>query len=174
MFLHQDFNDYSAYKSALAEVNTVLWGLGITSIGTDPVLYKQIQLDFPTAFTRQWLAERNTGPMTLHYITGAGTEGDADWAKVKRGAELELTAMAANTPLRTFHYRSAFVRPTSERSGWLHYVLEALLTPGDMVISAIGLGQSMLEIGIRHQELANGTVIDNADSIAYADVYRME
>ena len=29
----------------------------------------------------------------------------------------------------------------------------------------------MLEISARSDELANGTVIDNADSIAYAEIY---
>lgn len=173
-FEHKDFTDFSPFTTELAEVNTVLWGLGVTSIGTDEALYKKIQLDFPIAFTRQWLAVRNTGPMAFHYITGMGTEGDAGWAKVKRQAEEELTAMAKNTPLRTFHYRSAFVRPTSEQSNAFHYFLEALFTPGSMVIPAKELGQCMLEIGIRTNELANGTVIDNADSIAYADVYRTD
>ncbi|MFT5691092.1 MAG: hypothetical protein ACI92E_000417 [Oceanicoccus sp.] len=174
MLEHQDFTDFSSFETELAEVNTVLWGLGVSSIGTDEVLYKKIQLDFPVAFTKQWLAVRNTGPMAFHYITGMGTDGDAGWAKVKRQAELELTAMAENTPLRTFHYRSAFVRPTAEQSNAFHYLLEALFTPGSMVISAKELGQCMLEIGIRTKELTNGAIIDNADSIAYADTYRTE
>ncbi len=172
--VHQDFTDFSLFQTELAEVNTVLWGLGVSSIGIDEALYKKIQLDFPVAFTKQWLAVRNTAPMAFHYITGMGTGGDADWAKVKRQAELELTAMAENTPLRTFHYRSAFVRPSSEQSNAFHYLLEALFTPGSMVISAKELGQCMLEIGIRTEELANGAIIDNADSIAYADTYRTD
>lgn len=173
MILHKDFTDYSSLSNTLAEINTVLWGLGVSSIGIDKDLYKKIQLDFPVAFTKQWLAVRKNGPMTLHYITGAGTDGDASWALVKSQAERELTTMANNTPLRTFHYRSAFIRPTSEQSNALHYALEALLKPGAMVISAKELGQCMLEIGIRSTELANGTIIDNADSIAYARAYEV-
>jgi hypothetical protein len=174
MLEQQDFTDFSNLKNELAEVNTVLWSLGVTSIGTEETLYKKIQLDFPIAFTKQWLAVRNIGPMAFHYVTGMGTEGDAGWAKVKRQAELELTAMAENTPLRTFHYRSAFVRPTAEQANAFHYFLEALFTPGSMVIPAKELGQCMLEISHRTNELANGTIIDNADSIAYANTYTTE
>jgi hypothetical protein len=174
MLKHQDFTDFSGLKTELAEVNTVLWSLGVTSIGTEETLYKKIQLDFPIAFTSQWLESRTSGPMAFHYVTGMGTEGDAGWAKVKRQAEEELTAMAKNTPLRTFHYRSAFVRPTTEQANAFHYFLEALFTPGSMVIPAKELGQCMLEISIRTNELGNGTTIDNADSIAYAAVYSTE
>lgn len=173
-FIHKDFTDYSQFTDQLAEINTVLWGLGVTSIGIDMELYRKIQLDFPVAFVKQWLSVRQDGPMTLHYITGMGTEGDAEWAQIKRKAEMDMTALATGTPLRTFHYRSAFVRPTAEQSNAFHYFLEAILTPGKMVISGKQLGHSMLEIGIRSNELNNGYILDNGDSIAYAKVYRMD
>jgi len=37
-----------------------------------------------------------------------------------------------------------------------------------MVISSPDLGRSMLEISARSTELPNGSIIDNADSIAFA------
>jgi hypothetical protein len=40
------------------------------------------------------------------------------------------------------------------------------------VITATALGEAMLEISARTGELANGTLIDNADSIAYAKAYQ--
>ena len=43
---------------------------------------------------------------------------------------------------------------------------------GKMNRSLIELGGAMLEISARTQELANGSLIDNADSIAYAAAYR--
>ena len=107
--------------------------------------------------------------MSFHNVTGIGTDpnGDDHWAREKGRAELELAAMARGTPLRTFGYRSAYIRPTSEQSNFLTYLGEILLKPGKLVITSIGLGQAMLEISERTQELENGTLLDYADSIAY-------
>ena len=47
-----------------------------------------------------------------------------------------------------------------------------MLKPGQLAISSEDLAGAMLEISARIGELANGTVIDNADSIAFAREYR--
>lgn len=169
LHLHKDFTDFGSLQSVLGEVNTVLWGLGATSIGMEDDTYTLIHVDFPLAFTRQWLSARSEGPMSFHNVTGMGTDpnGDDHWAREKGRAELELAAMARGTPLRTFGYRSAYIRPTTEQSNFLTYLGEILLKPGKLVITSIGLGQAMLEISERTQELENGTLLDNADSIAY-------
>ena len=67
---------------------------------------------------------------------------------------------------------SAYIRPSSEQSNAIHYIGEILLQPGSLVIPAKELGDAMLEISMRTNELPNGTLIDNADSIAYAKAYR--
>jgi hypothetical protein len=173
--LHQDFTDYTSLADILAEVNTVLWGLGTTSLGMDDATYTRIHVDFPVAFVTAWLSARKTGPMSFHYITGMGTDanGDAHWAREKGRAENALAMMAAdNSDLRTFSYRSAFVRPATEQANVFHYILETLLRPGKLVISSSELGSAMLEISARTNELKNGTLIDNADSIAYAEAYQ--
>lgn len=174
LHIHQDFSDFTALTNIIAEVNTVLWGLGTSSIGSDDATYTRINVDFPLAFTRAWLDARQIAPMSFHYITGMGTdpEGKQHWAREKARAEATLASMANNTELRTFAYRSAFVRPTSERANAFHYLIEALLRPGALVIPALELGQAMLEISGRRGELANGTLIDNKDSIAFARAYQ--
>lgn len=174
MHQHQDFTDYAALADVLGEVNTVLWGLGTSSLQVDDATYTRIHVDFPVAFVRAWLAARTEGPMSFHYVTGMGTdpEGGQYWAREKGRAERELAAMAEGGELRTFSYRSAFVRPTRAQSNVLHYLLEFALRPGALVISAPALGNAMLEISARTTELANGTLIDNADSIAFAEAYR--
>ena len=174
MHLHQDFTDYTALANVLPEVNTVLWGLGTTSIGADDATYTWIHVDFPVAFVKQWLSARTHGPMSFHYVTGMGTdaEGDAHWAREKGRAEREVATLAATTDLRTFGYRSAYIRPSSERANVMSYLGELLLRPGSLVISADELGDAMLEISARPQELANGTLIDNADSVAFARAYQ--
>jgi len=173
MRLHKDFTDYSALTDELAEVNTVLWGLGVSSLQVDEATYTWIHVDFPVAFVKEWLSARRRGPMSFHYVTGMGTDinGSAQWARDKGRAEHELAVMAQDSDLRTFSYRSAYIRPTSEQSNALHYIGEALLAPGLLVITAKELGGAMLEISARTHELPNGTLIDNADSIAYAKVY---
>jgi hypothetical protein len=173
MRLHQDFTDYTALADILGEVNTVLWGLGTSSLAVDDPTYTWIHVDFPTAFVRAWLAARRHAPMSIHNVTGMGTdpEGDSYWAREKGRAERELAELAEGTGLRSFSYRSAFVRPTSENANLFHYLGEALLKPGALVITGKELGRAMLEISARTGELPNGTLIDNADSIAYARAY---
>ena len=174
MLLHEDFTDYSGLATILGQVNTVLWGLGTTSVGMDDETYTWIHVDFPIAFINAWLAARTEGPMSFHTVTGMGTDlnGEQHWAREKGRAEQEAAMLAVGTGLRTFGYRSAFVRPTSEQANVLHYLLEALLRPGALVIPSKDLGGAMLEISARTTELPNGALIDNADSIAYAEAYR--
>jgi hypothetical protein len=125
------------------------------------------------AFVSAWLDARTDAPISFHSVTGMGTDpqGSAHWAREKGRAELEVAEMADGTGLRTFAYHSAFVRPASEQANLGHYTLEALLRPGHLVISSEDLGRAMLEISARTGELANGTIIDNADSIAYAKAH---
>ena len=173
VIMQEDFTDYSGMADILPSVNTVLWGLGTTSIGMDPGLYRRIHVDFPIAFVEAWLAARTEPPMAFHYVTGVGTdpESDTHWAREKGRAERELAAMAEGTGLRTFSYRSAYIRPTSEQAHIFNYLGEWLLKPGKLVIKARDLGRAMLEISARTDELPNGTLIDNADSLAYARLY---
>ena len=173
LIMHRDFTDYSDLAGILGEVNTVLWALGTSSLNVDDTTYTLIHVDFPVAFVSAWLDARTEPPMSFHSVTGMGTDpnGSAHWAREKGRVELEVAEMAAGTGLRTFAYRSAFVRPASDRANPGHYALEALLRPGKLVISSPDLGRAMLEISARTTELANGTIIDNADSIAYANLH---
>ena len=174
LLLHQDFTDYSNLAGVLAQVNTVLWGLGTSSLNVDDETFTWIHVDFPVAFVSEWLSARTEAPMSFHYVTGMGTDaqGDAHWAREKGRAELEVAAMAEGTGLRTFGYRSAFIKPASDRTHMGHDLLAAALRPGLLVIDSEDLGGAMFEISARTGELANGTLIDNADSIAYAKAYR--
>lgn len=173
MFLHQDFTEYENLQGTLKDVNTVLWGLGTSSLKVDDETFRLIHVDFPVAFVDAWLAQRTDAPMSFHYITGMGTdpEGSQQWARDKGYAEQAVAEMAQGTGLRTYAYRSAYVRPTSEEAGPMAYVGEVLLRPGHLVVTAKELGEAMLEIGARGDELPNGTLIDNADTIRYAEVY---
>lgn len=175
VILHQDFTDYSGLRAQLAEVNTVMWALGTTSVGMDPELYRRIHVDFPTAFVREWLTARSgEGPMAFHYITGMGTgeQERAQWAQDKGRAEREVAEMAAGTGLRTFGHRSGWIRPTEENANLLIYLAEPLLIPGHLVIRGTDLGRAMLEISSRTTELPNGALIDNRDARRYAAAYR--
>lgn len=171
--MHQDYTDYSELAAVLADVNTVLWGLGTSSLQVDEQTYTRIHVDFPLAFLESWLAQRQEAPMSFHFITGVGTGPDesAKWAQDKAHTERVMTEMAQGTGLRTFSYRSAWIRPTSENANPLIYLGEMLLQPGRLVIRGIDLGFSMLEISARTLELANGTLIDNEDSLRYAAAY---
>lgn len=174
VIMHEDFTDYATLSSQLAEVNTVMWGLGTTSIGMDEDTYRWIHVDFPVAFVTAWLDARTEGPMAFHYVTGMGTgeEESAQWAKDKGRAEREVSEMAAGTGLRTFGHRSGWVRPTSEYANALVYFGEWLATPGHLVIRGTDLGRAMFEISARVEEVPNGALIDNLDAIRFAEAYR--
>ncbi|TDG13932.1 hypothetical protein E2F43_10570 [Seongchinamella unica] len=170
----QDFTDYANIAEELAAVNTVLWGLGTSSIGMEPELYRHIHVDFPLAFVEQWLAVRQQGPMAFHYVTGMGTGEDqsAQWAKDKGSAERRIAEMSRGTGLRSFGHRSGWIMPTAENANAGMYLGEILLKPGHLVIRGIDLGRAMLEISARTDELASGSLIDNKDAIDYAAAYR--
>lgn len=179
VIMHKDFTDYSGLDSELGEVSTVLWALGTSSLQVDEATYTLIHVDFPAAFVHAWLSARRAvgnidSPMAYHFIAGMGTEdSDAPWAQDKRKTERDVAAMAEGTGLRSFSYRSAYIRPVSETAHIGHHITEALLRPGKLVTSSKELGQAMLEISARTQELANGTLLDNGDSLAYSHAYRL-
>lgn len=174
VIMHEDFTDFSGLDANLAQVNTVMWGLGTTSIGMDPTLYRRIHVDFPVAFVKAWLAARTDGPMAFHYVTGMGTgEGEsAQWAQDKGSAERIVAEMSQGTGLRTFGHRSAWIRPTQEHMNFGMSVAELLFKPGYLVIRGVDLGRAMLEISARTEELPSGMLIDNKDAIEYAAAYR--
>lgn len=173
MHLHKDFEDYSELTDVLAEVNTVLWGLGTSSLQVDEETYTWIHVNFPVAFVEAWLEARTEGPMAFHNVTGMGTgeDEDAKWAQDKGRAERLVAEMSEGTGLRTFGHHSGFVRPTTEQANAFAYFLAAISRPGDLVINGKDLGGAMLEISARTEELPTGTVLDNADGIAYAKIY---
>lgn len=174
VIMHEDFTDYAQLADTLAQVNTVMWGLGTTSVGMEPDLYRRIHVDFPVNFVKEWLSARTRGPMAFHYVTGMGTgeEESAQWAKDKGSAERRVAEMAEGTGLRTFGHRSGWVRPTEENANIAIILAEPLFKPGYLVIRGIDLGRAMLEISARTGELPNGVLIDNRDAIEYAGAYR--
>ena len=174
VIMHEDFAEYGSLGDILRDVNTVMWGLGASSIGMDEALYRRIHVDFPIAFVTAWQALPSDSPRAFHYVTGMGTgeEESAQWAKDKGGAERRIAEMAVGTSLRSFGHRSGWVRPTEENAGAGIYLGELLLKPGGLVIRGIDLGRAMLEISARTAELPNGTLIDNRDAIEYAAAYR--
>jgi hypothetical protein len=177
VIMHKDFTDYSQLDSQLGEVSTVLWALGTSSMSVDAATYTLIHVDFPAAFVPAWLAARRAvghidSPMAYHFIAGMGTgDSDAPWAHDKRKTERDVAAMAEGTGLRSFSYRSAYIRPISETTNIGHHITEVLLRSGKLVTSSKELGQAMLEISARTQELPNGTLLDNGDSLAYTKAF---
>tara|TARA_R110002110_G_scaffold413729_1_gene641542 strand:+ start:22354 stop:23169 length:816 start_codon:yes stop_codon:yes gene_type:complete len=172
VILHKDFTDYSDLAATLADVNTVMWSLGTTSIGMDEDTYRWIHVDFPTAFVKAWLAARTEAPMAFHYVTGMGTgeEQSAQWAKDKGRAEREVSEMAQGTGLRTFGHRSGWIRPPHGNA--LTAFAAWLLRPGHLVIEGADLGGAMLEISARLDDLPNGALLDNKDALTYARLYK--
>lgn len=177
VIMHKNFTDYTGLENELGDVSTVLWALGTSSLQVDEATYTLIHVDFPAAFVKAWLSARQAAsnidsPMAYHFIAGMGTDSsDAPWAHDKRKTERDVAAMAEGTGLRSFSYRSAYIRPISETTNVGHHITEALLRPGKLVTSSKELGQAMLEISARTKELANGALLDSGDSLAYSKAY---
>ncbi len=100
-----DLADVSSARSALSGVDACFFCLGITSVGMKEPEYRHITYDMAVNAGRL-LAELNPG-MTFIYVSGAGTDGKAMWARVKKETEQALLAM----PLNAFMFRPGFIQP---------------------------------------------------------------
>jgi len=174
LHLQEDFTDYAGLAEVLGEVNTVMWGLGTSSVGMDEDTYTLIHVNFPLAFMRAWLASPPPGPLSFHFVTGMGTDPDSDtrWARDKGRAEIELARLIGGVGGRSFGYRSGLIRRTDDNCSPLCHLAFWLARPGSLAVTGPELGQSMLEISARTGEVPNGALIDNADTIAFAAAAR--
>jgi uncharacterized protein YbjT (DUF2867 family) len=84
--VHRDFTDFSALQ---LDADACFWCLGVTSLGMSEADYTRVTYDFTMAAAK--VLARPT--MTFIFVSGAGAEGNAMWARVKRKAEDALFAM---------------------------------------------------------------------------------
>jgi uncharacterized protein YbjT (DUF2867 family) len=145
--VHEDFNDFSALS---LDGDACFWCLGVSSTGVSEADYTRITYDYTIAAAK--VLARPT--MTFIFVSGAGADGNAMWARVKRRTEDALFAMPFK---QVYVFRPGMIQPlhgiTSRTR--LYNVLYPLLSPLILVAKLVApqfvttteqVGQAMLRI----------------------------
>lgn len=145
--VHKDFSDFSALQ---LDGDACFWCLGVSSAGMSEADYTRITHDYTIAAAR--VLARPT--MTFIFVSGAGAEGNAMWARVKRKTEDALFAM----PFKSVYvFRPGMIQPLhgiKSRTS-LYNVLYPLLYPLMLVAKVVApqfvtdterVGRAMLSI----------------------------
>jgi uncharacterized protein YbjT (DUF2867 family) len=99
--VHADFTDFAGLES---DFDACFWCLGVTSTGLDEAAYSKITHDYTVAAARV-LAKPTC---TMVFVSGAGADGKAMWARVKKRTEDDLAAMSWK---HVFVFRPGMIRP---------------------------------------------------------------
>ena len=171
--IHKDYEDYSAIREILSEVDAVFWAIGISSVGMNEADYRKIHVEFPVQLLREWMSVRKSQEMSFHYVSGGGTNADSRmmWAREKARAEHELSRLAENAALRVISYRPAFVTPTETELNIGHKVLHWIFAPIGGAVHAEMIGEAMLEVTARGGVIENGAILENRDIVSYGKAY---
>jgi uncharacterized protein YbjT (DUF2867 family) len=99
--VHADFTDFSTLQ---LDADACFWALGVSSAGTSEAEYARITHDYTLAAATALV--RST--MTFVFVSGAGAQGNAMWARVKRRTEEALRAM----PFKAVYvFRPGLIQP---------------------------------------------------------------
>ncbi len=154
--------DFSDFSSLQLDADACFWCLGVSSTGMTEADYARVTCDYTLAAAKALV--RPT--MTFIFVSGAGAQGNAMWARVKRRTEEALIAM----PFKAVYvFRPALIRPLHGiRSRTRMYnMLYPLLYPVILVMRLVApsavttterVGQAMLHIarnGFSKQILGN-------------------
>jgi hypothetical protein len=167
VFLHEDFQDYTAISKAFTDVDACLYCLGksVTQVSGEQE-YRKITHDFALA-AAQMLKIQSPNAI-FHFISGQGTRLDSPfmWARVKAETERDLLSI-----MNAVCWRPVFIGgPLSDNSPMLYRVFHPftiLMKPFRSVyIGGKDIGMAMLQATI---ENIRGRVIENVEIRAIAD-----
>jgi uncharacterized protein YbjT (DUF2867 family) len=157
--VHPDFTDFTGLQ---LDADACFWCLGVSSTGMTEADYTRVTCDYTLAAAK--VLARPT--LTFIFVSGAGADGNAMWARVKRRTEQALIAM----PFKAVYvFRPSVIRPLHGiRSRTRMYnLLYPLLYPVILVMRLVApsavttterVGQAMLHIarnGFSKQILGN-------------------
>jgi uncharacterized protein YbjT (DUF2867 family) len=101
-----DLTNFAAAEAELTGWDACIWALGISSVGLDEAAYAKVTEELTLLWARALL--RLNPDLSFCYVSGAGAERDAMWARVRRRLEKALEAM----PFRHKGIvRPGFIRP---------------------------------------------------------------
>ena len=170
---HTGYLDYSSLGAIFSEVDAVFWAIGTSTRNVSKEKYGVIHVDYPVAFVEAWLAAGKEGELSFHYVSGSGAKKDSSWhwAREKARGERVLFDLAEGTKVRVVSYRPAAVIHTAERAGLGDSLMQFVLGPFKLTVKSTAIGQAMLEVSARGDEVGNGTILENADILMYANGY---
>jgi uncharacterized protein YbjT (DUF2867 family) len=130
--VHEDFDDFSDLQ---LDGDACFWCLGVSSAGMSEADYSHITHDFTIAAAKALV--RPT--MTFIFVSGAGAQGNAMWARVKRKTEDALLAMPFKA---VYAFRPGFIQPLHgiRSRTRLYNVLYPLLYPLMLVAKLVNPG----------------------------------
>ena len=173
MTLHLDYLDYAAIHEQMADVDTVFWAIGTSSVGVDEETYGRIHVDFPVRFVTEWLDVGNDAAKSFHYISSSDISADSRmmWAREKVRAENALFDLAEGTNLRVIAYRPDYIGPTQEEARLGQDLLYWFFAPVGAAVRAKQIGQAMIEVTARDDEFENRDRLGTRSIIRYSDAY---
>jgi L-ascorbate metabolism protein UlaG (beta-lactamase superfamily)/uncharacterized protein YbjT (DUF2867 family) len=142
--LVEDFADLSDVADRLSGLDACFWCLGTSSAGVDEVTYTKITHTFAMNAARL-LHDRNP-KMSFCFVSGAGADGSAMWAKVKKKTETDLGTLGF---ARLIVLRPAFIRARhpAKLRGVLYRAAYAIMGVLSPVLRTFGAATSNAEIG---------------------------
>ena len=173
MTTHMDYLDYAAIHEQMAEVDTVYWAIGISSIGVDEETYGRIHVDFPARFVEEWVEVSDRDNLAFHFISSSdiSEESDTMWIREKIRAEKTLFGFAEGSRLEVIAYRPDYIGPTEEESHIGQELLYGFFAPVGAAVRAEQIGKSMFEVTARGDEYVNGAKIGTRSILRLADAY---
>ena len=175
MTLHMDYLNYGAIHEVIAEVDTVYWAIGTSTVGVDEETYGKIHVDFPLQFVTEWVDVTNQGDKSFHYISSSDISEDSSmmWAREKVRAEKTLFNFAEGTQLRVIAYRPDYIGPTKEEAHLGQNLLYWFFAPVRSAVRATQIGQAMMEVTVRTSEFKSGAKLSTSRIIRYSDAYEL-
>ena len=171
--LHQDYLNYSAIEAQIADIDTVFWAIGISSVGVDEKTYGMIHVDFPARFLETWLPLTEGRETSFHFISSSdiSEESDTMWIREKIRAEKTLFGLAEGTGLKVIAYRPDYIGPTKEEAHLGQNLLYWFFAPVGAAVKARDIGQSMIEVSSRIDSFDNGAKLPTRKIVLHSDAY---
>jgi uncharacterized protein YbjT (DUF2867 family) len=101
--IKKDLYDWADVADRLRDIDAVLFCLGVSSGGMSEAEYTKVTYELTMS-----LAKALPRSVTFCFISGAGADGSAMWARVKRRTEQELLAQGFKA---AYCFRPAFIEP---------------------------------------------------------------
>jgi uncharacterized protein YbjT (DUF2867 family) len=161
----KDLLDFNGAGENLQGYDACFFCLGVSAAGMSEADYTRLTFDLVVGWA-QVLAGTNPA-MTFIYVSGAGTDGKAMWARVKKRTENALLELFANA----YMFRLAALRPMHgevSKTRWtrISYIilrpflpLVQAIAPG-AVITTEELGRAMIRVA---RQGAPKRVLENSD-----------